>query len=29
VKGLYNPERPPGADHFARTALVVEHVEKY
>ena len=26
---MYNPERPPGVSHFAGTALVVEHVEKY
>ena len=26
---MYNPERPPGISHFAGTALVVEHVEKY
>lgn len=26
---MYNPERPPGVNHFAGTALVVEHVEKY
>jgi hypothetical protein len=26
---MYNPERPPGANHFRGTALVVEHVEKY
>ncbi|WP_146389498.1 cysteine hydrolase family protein [Allorhodopirellula solitaria] len=26
---MYNPERPPGVDHFAGTDLVVEHVEKY
>jgi nicotinamidase-related amidase len=26
---MYNPERPPGVSHFAGTALVVEHVERY
>ena len=26
---MYNPERPPGVDHFAGTELVVEHVEQY
>jgi nicotinamidase-related amidase len=26
---MYNPERPPGVDHFRGTDLVVEHVEKY
>ena len=26
---IYNPERPPGVDHFTGTDLVVEHVEKY
>jgi nicotinamidase-related amidase len=26
---MYNPERPPGIDHFAGTALVIGHVEKY
>ncbi|MBL8799990.1 MAG: isochorismatase family protein [Planctomycetia bacterium] len=26
---MYNPERPPGVQHFAGTDLVVEHVEKY
>jgi hypothetical protein len=26
---MYNPERPPGVSHFAGTALVIEHVEKY
>jgi nicotinamidase-related amidase len=26
---MYNPERPPGVNHFAGTDLVVEHVEKY
>jgi len=26
---MYNPERPPGVNHFAGTALMVEHVEKY
>ena len=26
---MYNPERPPGVDHFTGTDLVVEHVEKY
>jgi nicotinamidase-related amidase len=26
---MYNPERPPGVDHFRGTELVVEHVEKY
>ncbi len=26
---MYNPERPPGVDHFTGTDLVVEHVEKF
>ena len=26
---MYNPERPPGVDHFTGTELVVAHVEKY
>jgi nicotinamidase-related amidase len=26
---MYNPERPPGVDHFTGTDLVVEHVEKH
>jgi nicotinamidase-related amidase len=26
---MYNPERPPGVDHFRGTELVVAHVEKY
>lgn len=26
---MYNPERPPGVDHFTGTDLVVRHVEKY
>lgn len=26
---MYNPERPPGVDHFTGTALVIEHVEKH
>ncbi|HTD68772.1 MAG TPA: protein-signal peptide and transmembrane prediction [Candidatus Limnocylindria bacterium] len=26
---MYNPERPPGVDHFAGTDLVIEHVEKH
>ncbi len=26
---MYNPERPPGVDHFTGTDLVVEHVETY
>jgi nicotinamidase-related amidase len=26
---MYNPERPPGVDHFSGTDLVIEHVEKY
>lgn len=26
---MYNPERPPGVDHFTGTDLVVGHVEKY
>lgn len=26
---MYNPERPPGVDHFTGTDLVVNHVEKY
>ena len=25
----YNPERPPGVDHFTGTDLMVTHVEKY
>jgi len=26
---MYNPDRPPGVSHFAGTALMVKHVEKY
>lgn len=26
---MYNPERPPGVDHFTGTDLVVEHIETY
>jgi hypothetical protein len=26
---MYNPERPPGVDHFKGTDLMVEHVEKH
>ena len=26
---MYNPERPPGVDHFTGTDLVIEHVEKF
>jgi nicotinamidase-related amidase len=26
---MYNPDHPPGVNHFAGTDLVVEHVEKY
>lgn len=26
---MYNPERPPGVDHFTGTDLVISHVEKY
>lgn len=26
---MYNPERPPGVDHFTGTDLVVGHVEKF
>jgi nicotinamidase-related amidase len=26
---MYNPERPPGVNHFAGTDLMIEHVEKY
>lgn len=26
---MYNPERPPGLDHFAGTDLVVAHVERH
>lgn len=26
---MYNPERPPGVDHFEGTELVVEHIEEY
>lgn len=26
---MYNPERPPGVDHFSGTDLVIEHVEKF
>ena len=26
---MYNPERPPGVDHFTGTDLVIAHVEKY
>lgn len=26
---MYNPERPPGVDHFTGTDLMISHVEKY
>ena len=26
---MYNPERPPGVDHFTGTDLVIGHVESY
>lgn len=26
---MYNPERPPGVDHFEGTDLVVDHIEKF
>ncbi len=26
---MYNPQRPPGVDHFSGTDLVVKHVERY
>ncbi len=26
---MYNPERPPGVDHFTGTDMVIEHVEKH
>ncbi|MDA8964905.1 cysteine hydrolase [bacterium] len=26
---MYNPERPPGVDHFTGTDLVINHVEQY
>lgn len=26
---MYNPDRPPGVDHFTGTDLVVQHVEKH
>jgi hypothetical protein len=26
---MYNPERPPGVNHFTGTDLVIGHVEKY
>jgi|TARA_B100001964_G_C14238124_1_gene603530 nicotinamidase-related amidase len=26
---MYNPDRPPGVDHFTGTDLVIEHVEKF
>ncbi len=26
---MYNPQRPPGVDHFTGTDLVVKHVEKF
>ena len=26
---MYNPERPPGIDHFTGTDLVVKHIEKF
>ncbi|MBI2929724.1 MAG: protein-signal peptide and transmembrane prediction [Verrucomicrobia bacterium] len=26
---MYNPERPPGVDHFTGTDLMIEHVEKH
>jgi len=26
---MYNPERPPGVDHFTGTDLVIKHIEKF
>ena len=26
---MYNPERPPGVDHFTGTDLIINHVEQY
>jgi hypothetical protein len=26
---MYNPERPPGVDHFTGTDRVVAHTERY
>ena len=26
---MYNPDRPPGVSHFAGTALMVSHVERF
>ncbi len=26
---MYNPDRPPGVDHFSGTDLVVEHIEEF
>jgi hypothetical protein len=26
---MYNPQRPPGVDHFEGTDLVIKHVETY
>jgi len=26
---MYNPERPPGVDHFSGNDLMIEHVEKF
>lgn len=26
---MYNPERPPGVDHFAGTDLVIQHIEQH
>ncbi len=26
---MYNPQRPPGVDHFTGTDLVIQHVERY
>ncbi len=26
---MYNPQRPPGVDHFTGTDLVIEHVERH
>ncbi len=26
---MYNPQRPPGVDHFTGTDLMIEHVEKF
>jgi nicotinamidase-related amidase len=26
---MYNPERPPGVDHFAGHQLIIEHVERH